>query len=59
MTERGPIINFDSKDLVKVAIPHDDALMIQAIITNYEVVRVFMDTRSSVNIIFKDVFDQI
>lgn len=56
---RGPVINFGPKVLVRVTTPHTDALVIQATIANYEVARVFVDTRSFVNIIFKDVFDQM
>lgn len=56
---RGPVNSFGAEDLSRVTTPHTDALMIQATITNYMVARVFVDIDSSVNIIFKDVFNQM
>lgn len=58
-TCRSPVISFGSEDLFGVTTSHTDVLVIQAIITNYVVARVFIDTGSSVNIIFKDAFDQM
>ncbi|XP_042423390.1 uncharacterized protein LOC122011007 [Zingiber officinale] len=53
----GPEINFGPKDLEGIEIPHDDALIIKAVIANYIIRRTFIDTGSSVNIIFKQAFD--
>lgn len=39
--------------------PHDDVLVIQATIVNYNVVRVFVDTSNSVNVLYKDTFDRM
>ncbi|XP_074591091.1 uncharacterized protein LOC141846979 [Curcuma longa] len=39
--------------------PHDDALVIRATIANYDVARVFVDTGSSVNVLYKDAFDRM
>lgn len=55
---RGPTIGFGPEDLLGPP-PHTDALVIQATIANYLVARVFMDMSSSVNIIFKEAFDQM
>lgn len=42
-----------------MTIPHDDALVVQATIANYEVAQVFVDSGSSVNILFKEAFDRM
>ncbi|XP_074559155.1 uncharacterized protein LOC141815099 [Curcuma longa] len=55
----GPIIGFGPQDLEGVETPHDDALVIKATIANYEISRVFVDTGSSVNIIFMSAFKQM
>ncbi|XP_074579125.1 uncharacterized protein LOC141835651 [Curcuma longa] len=55
----GPIIGFGPQDLEGVETPHDDALVIKATIANYDISRVFVDTGSSVNIIFKSAFNQM
>ncbi|XP_074561110.1 uncharacterized protein LOC141817336 [Curcuma longa] len=54
-----PVIGFGPQDLEGVETPHDNALVIKATIANYEISRVFVDTGSSVNIIFKSAFDQM
>ncbi|XP_074574636.1 uncharacterized protein LOC141831105 [Curcuma longa] len=55
----GPTMGFGPQDLEGVETPHDDALVIKATIANYDISRVFVDTGSSVNIIFKKAFDQM
>ncbi|XP_042472500.1 uncharacterized protein LOC122055185 [Zingiber officinale] len=55
----GPEINFGPRDLEGVKVPHDDALIIRVVIVNYTIHRIFIDTGSSVNILFKKVFDQL
>ncbi|XP_074577627.1 uncharacterized protein LOC141834083 [Curcuma longa] len=55
----GPIIGFRPQDLEGIEVPHDDALVIRATIANYDIARVFVDTGSLVNIIFKRAFDQM
>ncbi|CAA0836871.1 Unknown protein, partial [Striga hermonthica] len=47
--ENGPVINFGPADAGEVERPQNDALMITAQISGYEVQRVFVDTGSSVN----------
>ncbi|XP_074569642.1 uncharacterized protein LOC141826298 [Curcuma longa] len=57
--EPSPAIYFGPQDLEGVATPHDDALVIRATIANYDVARVFVDTGSSVNVLYKDAFDRM
>ncbi|XP_075515337.1 uncharacterized protein LOC142549976 [Primulina tabacum] len=40
-------------------LPHNDAVVIQAWVANYDILRVFVDSGSSVNVIFKYAFMQI
>ncbi|XP_074591721.1 uncharacterized protein LOC141847563 [Curcuma longa] len=55
----GPNISFGPQDLEGVDTPHDDALVIRATIANYDVARVFVDTGSSVNVLYKEAFDRM
>ncbi|XP_042432957.1 uncharacterized protein LOC122019564 [Zingiber officinale] len=55
----GPEISFDPKDPEGVEVAHDDALIIKAVIANYNISHTFIDIGSSVNIIFKKAFDQL
>ncbi|XP_042441471.1 uncharacterized protein LOC122026831 [Zingiber officinale] len=55
----GPEISFGPSNLEGVEMPHDDALIIRAVIANYTIQRIFIDIGSSVNIIFKRTFDQL
>ncbi|XP_075483769.1 uncharacterized protein LOC142523920 [Primulina tabacum] len=53
------VISFGPEDLIGVNLPHNDALVIQARVANYVILRVFVDSGSSVNVIFKDAFVQM
>ncbi|XP_073019166.1 uncharacterized protein [Primulina eburnea] len=53
------VISFGPEDLRGVNLPHNDALVIQAQVANYDILRVFVDSGSSVNVIFKDAFEQM
>ncbi|XP_075507412.1 uncharacterized protein LOC142544238 [Primulina tabacum] len=53
------VISFGPKDLRGANLPHNDALVIQARVANYDILRVFIDSGSSVNVIFKDAFVQM
>ncbi|XP_073031146.1 uncharacterized protein [Primulina eburnea] len=53
------VISFGPKDLKGVNLPHNDALVIQARVANYDILRVFVDSGSSVNVIFQDAFEQM
>lgn len=57
--EEDLIISFEPTDLEGVTTPHEEVLVIWATIVNYNMVQVFVDSRSSVNILFKEAFDQI
>ncbi|XP_073298507.1 uncharacterized protein [Primulina huaijiensis] len=54
-----PVISFGPEDLRGVSLPHNDALVIQARVANYDVLRVFVDNGSSVNVIFKEALVQM
>ncbi|XP_073275381.1 uncharacterized protein [Primulina huaijiensis] len=54
-----PVISFGPKDLRGIVAPHNDALVVTATIANYDVVRIFIDNGSSVNILFKSTLDQM
>ncbi|XP_073020195.1 uncharacterized protein [Primulina eburnea] len=55
----GPVISFGPRDLQGVSLPHNDALVIQEKVANYDIRRVFVDSGSSVNIIFQEALDQM
>ncbi|XP_073024349.1 uncharacterized protein [Primulina eburnea] len=48
------VISFGPEDLKGVSCPHNDDLVIQARVANYDVMRVFVDSNNSVNVIFKE-----
>ncbi|XP_073131435.1 uncharacterized protein [Henckelia pumila] len=54
-----PIISFGPKDLRGVAAPHNDTLLVKVTIENYDVARIFVDSGSSVNVLFKGTMDQM
>ncbi|XP_073128722.1 uncharacterized protein [Henckelia pumila] len=54
-----PNISFGREDLKDVVLPHNDPLLVTLTIANYDVARIFVDTGSSVNIIFKETLDQM
>ncbi|XP_073137783.1 uncharacterized protein [Henckelia pumila] len=54
-----PSISFGREDLKDVVIPHNDPLLVTLTIANYDVAHIFVDTGSSVNIIFKETLDQM
>ncbi|XP_073137511.1 uncharacterized protein [Henckelia pumila] len=54
-----PNISFGREDLKDVVILHNDPLLVTLTIANYDVARIFVDTGSSVNIIFKETLDQM
>ena len=54
-----PIISFIEKDAQRVHHPHDDALVINLTIANYNTRRVLVDNRSSVDILYYLAFQQM
>ncbi|XP_057506528.1 uncharacterized protein LOC130789725 [Actinidia eriantha] len=52
-------ITFNNDDLRGLHFPHDDALVVVAIIANFNVQRILVDNRSSADILFISAFDKI
>ncbi|KAL0427152.1 UNVERIFIED_CONTAM: hypothetical protein Slati_2890000 [Sesamum latifolium] len=57
--EDTPIIEFGRAEHSGPKNSHNDALVITALLDNYEVGRIFIDSRSSVDILFGDAYDQM
>lgn len=53
------IISFRPEDMCGVSDPHNDAPVIQEMISNYEVTQIFVDSGSSSNMSFKEAIDQM
>lgn len=54
-----PPITFLEKDVKGVQQPHDDALVLTLVITNYKTHRVLIDSGSSANILYLMAFEQM
>ncbi|XP_073152467.1 uncharacterized protein [Henckelia pumila] len=54
-----PVITFGPEDLEEMCLPHNDALLIRTQVANYDIRRVFVDSGSSVNVIFQDAFEKM
>ena len=52
-------INFTNDDLRGLHLPHDDALVISTVITNFNVQRILVNNGSSADILFILAFDKI
>ncbi|XP_010518554.1 PREDICTED: uncharacterized protein LOC104793827 [Camelina sativa] len=52
-------IAFDDSDLEGLDLPHNDPLVVEFLIGESEVTRILIDTRSSVNVIFRNVLAQM
>ncbi|XP_022858555.1 uncharacterized protein LOC111379427 [Olea europaea var. sylvestris] len=52
-------ITFESKDLEGISFPHDDALVISAIIANFEVKRILVDNGSAANVLSHEALVQM
>ncbi|XP_022851090.1 uncharacterized protein LOC111372895 [Olea europaea var. sylvestris] len=52
-------ITFGMKDLEGVSFPHDDALIISAIVANFEVKRILVDNGSAANILSHEAFTKM
>ncbi|XP_073121459.1 uncharacterized protein [Henckelia pumila] len=55
----GPTLSFGPEDLKGVANNHNDALVIRAMVANYDVARKFVDSGSSVNVLFQEAINQM
>ncbi|KAL0391487.1 UNVERIFIED_CONTAM: hypothetical protein Slati_4533800 [Sesamum latifolium] len=57
--EDTPIIQFGRAEHSGPRNSHNDALVIMTLLANYEVGRIFIDSRSSADILFADAYDQM
>ncbi|XP_073136786.1 uncharacterized protein [Henckelia pumila] len=55
----GPTLSFGPKYLKGVSSNHNDALVIRAMVANYDVARIFVDSGSSINFLFQEAIDQM
>ncbi|GFZ06729.1 hypothetical protein Acr_18g0008990 [Actinidia rufa] len=54
-----PLITFNNDDLRGLHLPHDDALVVLAVIAKFNVQRILVDNGSSADILFISTFDKI
>ncbi|KAL0406077.1 UNVERIFIED_CONTAM: hypothetical protein Slati_3921600 [Sesamum latifolium] len=54
-----PLFQFDQEEQNGPGIPGNDALVITALLANYEIERVFIDSGSSADILFGEAYDQM
>ena len=54
-----PPITFNNDDLRGLLLPHDDALVISAIVANFIVQRILVDNGSSADILFISTFEKM
>ncbi|GFS43260.1 photosystem I subunit K [Actinidia rufa] len=54
-----PPITFNKNDLRGLHLPHDDALVVSAVIANFNIQRILVDNGSSVDILFISAFDKM
>lgn len=50
-------ITFTTKDMTGIEHPHDDALVIDAMIGNYKIQWILFDTESFIDILYINVYD--
>ncbi|XP_073120294.1 uncharacterized protein [Henckelia pumila] len=55
----GPTLSFGPEDLRGIPSNHNDALVIRAMVANYDVAPIFMDSGSSVNVLFQESINQM
>ncbi|KAL0434917.1 UNVERIFIED_CONTAM: hypothetical protein Sradi_0199600 [Sesamum radiatum] len=55
----GPMDHFGPVDAQGVQLPHNDVLVISAIVANYTVKRIFVNSGSSTDVIFYKVYQQM
>ncbi|KAL0361145.1 UNVERIFIED_CONTAM: hypothetical protein Sradi_3799000 [Sesamum radiatum] len=58
-TNDAPLIQFDQEEHRGPRIPGNDALVITALLANYEIERVFIDSGSLADILFGEAYDQM
>ncbi|XP_073127795.1 uncharacterized protein [Henckelia pumila] len=55
----GPTLSFGPEDMKGVASNHNDTLVIRAMIANYDVARIFVNSGISVNVLFQEAISQM
>ncbi|XP_073128909.1 uncharacterized protein [Henckelia pumila] len=56
----GPTLSFGPDDLKGLSdTTHNDALVIRALVANYDLARIFLDSGSSVNVLFQETINQM
>ncbi|XP_028113209.1 uncharacterized protein LOC114311293 [Camellia sinensis] len=58
-TEERDILSFSTKDLERVQMPHNDALVVTLHVKDFDIKRILIDQRSSVEIMYYDAFKQM
>ncbi|KAL0430404.1 UNVERIFIED_CONTAM: hypothetical protein Sradi_0666400 [Sesamum radiatum] len=58
-TNDAPLIQFDQEEHREPRIPDSDALVITILLANYEIELVFVDSDSSIDILFGETYDQM
>lgn len=53
------VLGFEPKNLEGVATPHNDTLIVRAMVANYVVAQVFVDVGRSINILFWAALEQM
>ncbi|KAL0400104.1 UNVERIFIED_CONTAM: hypothetical protein Sradi_2353700 [Sesamum radiatum] len=59
LSNDAPLIQFDQEERSRPKTPGNDALVITALLTNYEIERVFIDSGSSADILFREAYNQM
>ncbi|XP_073152241.1 uncharacterized protein [Henckelia pumila] len=60
MVRTGPTLSFGPDDLKGLSdTTHNDALVIRALVANYDVARIFVDSGSSINVLFQETINQM
>ncbi|XP_028078918.1 uncharacterized protein LOC114280743 [Camellia sinensis] len=58
-TEERDILSFSSKDLERVQMPHNDALVVTLRVKDFDIKRILIDQGSSIEIMYYDAFKQM
>ncbi|XP_028085807.1 uncharacterized protein LOC114286797 [Camellia sinensis] len=58
-TDEKDVLTFSSKDLDKIQMPHNDALVVTLRVKNFDIKRILIDQGSSVEIMYYDAFKQM
>ncbi|XP_073137385.1 uncharacterized protein [Henckelia pumila] len=60
VVQTGPTLSFGPSDLKGLSdTTHNDALVIRALVANYDVTRIFVDSGSSINVLFQETINQM